>query len=201
MLLIEECASANSRDVVCSQASDGAGQSCHKYFPILPRRMCCKLMSNRERGSRGEGERALKQINVIAFSNCGGGGGFVRVVWFYDVHLSVGGWKLSRQMTPHWPSKDFLQLFLRKLYLPVITAAPCVSPPSECVTESGQTHGSTHLTCMLFVLEKYKNTLCLLCRYDICIQKNKPCETLGNKHTHTHTNTFNNKETFLSFYH
>jgi len=28
----------------------------------------------------------------------------------------------------------------------------------------------------------------LVCRYDICIQKNKPCETLGT-HTHTHTHT------------
>lgn len=33
-----------------------------------------------------------------------------------------------------------------------------------------------------------------ICRYDICIQKNKPCETLGNTpataHTHTHTNAW-----------
>lgn len=63
---------------------------------------CAVSSCQTERGGvGGEGERALKQINVIAFSNCGGGGGFVRVVWFYDVHLSVGGWKLSRQMTPH----------------------------------------------------------------------------------------------------
>lgn len=45
---------------------------------------------------------------------------------------------------------------------------------------------------LMLLLPSYGfQTACLIflpiCRYDICIQKNKPCETLGNTHTHTHT--------------
>lgn len=89
MLLTEECASANSPTTVWLVIRCG-----HKCFPILPNRMCYKLML--QEVNRNVNTILLVMVVVVALWEHFG---FLR--W----HLSSGGWKRSRQMTPLWPCK------------------------------------------------------------------------------------------------
>lgn len=173
---------------------DGAAQSWRKCFPIHSNIMSlCK-------------RRPIKSIDVLMsiFFRRGLDCGFVRTFFYNRVYQVEDGSRPDR-----WHCSDhppFPAIVLLEVYLPAISAVHCVSmmPVRLCSMLFGNVSMSCVLVgvwvhvwnwvCLMGVLQSCQpQRACLIffpiCRYDICIQKNKPCETLGNAHAHTNQNS------------
>lgn len=124
--------------------------------------------------ARGGGRR--KQINVTTFLRCGLGGGSVRTARFYSSIYQAVQTRWHRSDRPRLPP-----IVLLKLY------PSAVATVSKCVHMHLKQQPMQFLHLVVYECQTFLFFL-TSCRYDICIQKNKPCETLGNLPSHVTTN-------------
>lgn len=189
MLLTQECATVTARPRFGQSHLNALvlGQRCHKYFPILCKRMCHEL--ELREASVGEGRWGVKADKCHNFFE-------MRSWWqlgenslVLQQHLSSGDGSCSDAMTPQWPSAVSAYCSFKTLS---VCCRYCVHVWLRCVSKCVHMHLKQQLMQFLHLVVYECQTSFLFfltsCRYDICIQKNKPCETLGNLPSHVTTN-------------
>lgn len=145
----------------------------------------CATNSSCGRLALARGGGAWKQINVTTFLRCGLGENSSVL----QQHLSSGDGSCSDAMTPQWPSAVSAYCSFKTLS---VCCRYCVHVWLRCVSKCVHMYLKQQLMQFLHLVVYDCQTSFLFfltsCRYDICIQKNKPCETLGNLPSHVTTN-------------